>query len=330
MTTYSRRRFLGMAGIVGTGLCLGLPVRAQAAQVTTETRMMLGTFVGISLAGVSRMQAEEAFGRAFAEAARLEGLFNRHASGTAISELNRVGQLSDAPQELTLVLSHAKQYGALTAGAFDVTVQPMVDLLRTHQNPEGEMRIDPVAFQAARDLIDADAVHVSADRVVLDREGMGVTLDGLAKGYIADRISATLTACGAGDHLVNAGGDIVAKGCKAPGTAWRVAVESPSHKGKYPTVLPLTNQAIATSGGYETYYDATQRHHHLITPSSGASPFAVRSASVVAPTAMEADALATALTVMPPQEGLNLIKTLPSRACFLLTALGQMATHCPA
>mgnify|MGYP002236425829 CR=1 FL=1 len=92
---------------------------------------------------------------------------------------------------------------------------------------------------------------------------MGITLDGIAKGYIADRVSAVLTSAGVKNHLVNAGGDIMASGHKSPGVPWRVAVQSttgPAYAGE----LSLSGKAIATSGSYEIYYDASRRHHHLI------------------------------------------------------------------
>ena len=120
----TRRVFLGMAGVAGAGLWLGVPGLAQAA-VSRETKVMLGTFVDVSVAGVSSMQASDALALAFAEASRLERVFSRHDGGTPVSELNRAGRLRAAPAELVRVVNRSLFYGALTGGSFDVTVQPV-------------------------------------------------------------------------------------------------------------------------------------------------------------------------------------------------------------
>ena len=305
----TRRVFLGMAGVAGAGLWLGVPGLAQAA-VSRETKVMLGTFVDVSVAGVSSMQASDALGLAFAEASRLERVFSRHDGGTPVSELNRAGRLRAAPAELVRVVNRSLFYGALTGGSFDVTVQPVIDLFRAHRNPSGELTLDDSELRAARALVGRRGLQVSGADLSFARSGMGITLDGIAKGYIADRVSAVLTSAGVKNHLVNAGGDIMASGHKSPGVPWR---------------LSLSGKAIATSGSYEIYYDASRRHHHLINPASGFSP-AVGSVSVVAGTAMEADTLATALSILPPTDALKLVQGLPGRECCILSPGGYIYT----
>ena len=328
MKTFSRRTFLGMAGLTGAGLCLGLPVGARAAQAlpVTETRVQMGTYVGITVAGVSAMQAEEALGRAFAEVARLEAVFSRFDGASPVSELNRAGRLPDAPAELVTLVDRARRYGSLTDGAFDITVQPVVDLFRRNGNPRGTMHVDEAALKAARELVGLAHLQSGSGRLGFDRSGMGITLDGIAKGHIADMASAVLTAHGVTDHIVNAGGDIMVRGMKAPGTAWRVAVASPNGGASYPETVRLTECAIATSGTSEVYFDARHQHHHLITPVAGRSPASTGSVSVIAPTVMEADALATALSVIPPQDALRLVASLPGRACCIFTRDGRRFT----
>ena len=296
----TRRVFLGMAGVAGAGLWLGVPGLAQAA-VSRETKVMLGTFVDVSVAGVSSMQASDALGLAFAEASRLERVFSRHDGGTPVSELNRAGRLRAAPAELVRVVNRSLFYGALT-------VQPVIDLFRAHRNPSGELTLDDSELRAARALVGRRGLQVSGTNLSFARSGMGITLDGIAKGYIADRVSAVLTSAGVKNHLVNAGGDIMASGHKSPGVPWRVAVQSPTGP-TYAGELSLSGKAIATSGSYEIYYDASRRHHHLINPASGFSP-AVGSVSVVAGTAMEA----------------KLMQGLPGRECCILSPDGCIHT----
>ena len=140
---------------------------------------------------------------------------------------------------------------------------------------------------------------------------MGITLDGIAKGYIADRVSAVLTSAGVKNHLVNAGGDIMASGHKSPGAAVAgcgAVTHGPGLAAR--RVFRKAMTSSATSGSYDFHYDASRRHHHLINPASGFSP-AVGSVSVVAGTAMEADTLATALSILPPTDALKLVQGLP-------------------
>ena len=209
-------------------------------------------------------------------------------------------------------------------GIYDVTVQPVIDLFRAHRNPSGELTLDDSELRAARALVGRRGLQVSGADLSFARSGMGITLDGIAKGYIADRVSAVLTSAGVKNHLVNAGGDIMASGHKSPGVPWRVAVQSPTGPA-YAGELSLSGKAIATSGSYEIYYDASRRHHHLINPASGFSP-AVGSVSVVAGTAMEADTLATALSILPPTDALKLVQGLPGRECCILSPGGYIYT----
>ena len=209
-------------------------------------------------------------------------------------------------------------------GIYDVTVQPVIDLFRAHRNPSGELTLDDSELRAARALVGRRGLQVSGTNLSFARSGMGITLDGIAKGYIADRVSAVLTSAGVKNHLVNAGGDIMASGHKSPGVPWRVAVQSPTGP-TYAGELSLSGKAIATSGSYEIYYDASRRHHHLINPASGFSP-AVGSVSVVAGTAMEADTLATALSILPPTDALKLVQGLPGRECCILSPDGCIHT----
>lgn len=153
---------------------------------------------------------------------------------------------------------------------------------------------------------------------------MGITPDGIANGYIADRVSAVLTSAGVKNHLVNAGGDIMASGHKSPGVPWRVAVQSPTGPA-YAGELSLSGKAIATSGSYEIYYDASRRHHHLINPASRLQPRRGKRLG----RRRHGDGgghLATALSILPPTDALKLVQGLPGRECCILSPDGCIYT----
>jgi thiamine biosynthesis lipoprotein len=279
------------------------------------------TRVAITLVHPSRHRAEEAVGRAFEEMGRVVALLNRHDGASAISALNEKGVLPGAPAALTEVLTEAERIHRISNGAFDVTVQPLVDLLR-RMGVEGA---DSAAAEVeeARALADMSALHVGEGTVRLAKAGMGLTLDGIAKGYVVDRMAAVLRAHDARDWLIDAGGDIRTSGTNEARRPWRIGVQDPRKLGGYPEVTELGDGAIATSGGYEAPFTPDGTAHHIVDTATGRSPTRTLSASVTAPTAMMADALATAALVLPPGDAVVLVETLPRCTCLLLDSDGR-------
>jgi thiamine biosynthesis lipoprotein len=327
----SRRAFLQTVGLCSAGLALGFAAPAQAMPVQTgvrnlhdESRLLMGTIVRITVARASRDQAEHGMELAFAEMERLIRIFDRHQGETAISALNGQGSLADAPREFLAVLLAAREYNRLTP-AFDVTVQPVLDLFASRANPSGSLHVDQKELGAALALVGMEHVRMEDGRISLARAGMGLTLDGIAKGYIVDRAAEALESQGLRNYVINAGGDIRANGEKRPGVAWTVAVEDPAKTGDYPAVLGMRGGALATSGIYERYFDKSRRHNHLIAPATGNSA-ARLSVTVKAPTAMQADALATALSLMPKEDALRLVGSLQNCACLLVDKDGRIAS----
>jgi thiamine biosynthesis lipoprotein len=302
----------------------------------------MGTLVSLTLLHLSRERAEEALGAALGEMERVVRLLDRFDSASAVSCLNDQGSLAGPPPELTQVMQRAQRLCGLSGGAFDVTVKPLVDLLRRRglgsgTAPEGAS-VDPLPSYAGggpdprvRDpelaeacgLVDGRGVTVSPRRVRLGRAGMGVTLDGIAKGYVVDRMAGVLEARGLTDWLIEAGGDIRTAGRREDGGPWRIGVQDPAREGRLPEALELSGGAVATSGGYESFFDRERTAHHLVCADTGRSPGACRSVSVVAPSAMDADALATATFVMGPERGISFVDSLPQCACFIVDAAGR-------
>ncbi len=323
---FSRRAMLKGAMCACSAVALQNPLNVFASSnaiVHTQTRVMLGTFVTLNAVHSNKDLAQDAMGRAFEQIKMLEAELTRHNSAAPLMQLNQSGRLLDAPQSLIHVVQRAKRIHSLTAGAFDMTVAPLLNLYRDAQNTNGGISLDKQAVLSAKELMQADQVFVGQDHIRLGRSGMALTLDGIAKGYIADMASEVLTKNGINNHLVNAGGDIRSQGQKDANTPWRIAIENPARDGSFVTSLDLYG-AIATSGSYEMYYDASGEHHHLIDPVHKQSPQHTMSVTVSAPTALEADALATALSVLPVREALTLVQSLPQRECLILTSQGQV------
>lgn len=329
----SRRQAL--RGLLMTGGLLLVPGLARALAPAAEaapyvrTGLHMGTFVTISLAQCSKAQAQEAAAAAFAECRRLEGIFSRFDGSSPLSVLNAQGSLRDVPPELAAVLLQARFVGKWSAGAFNPTVLPLVRLLE--QARDAGRRVAADDLREALALVDAEGIRRDGRGVRLNRTGMGVTLDGIAKGAVVDALGVVLQAAGCRHFLINAGGDMLARGERAPGSPWRVAIEDPAGRGNFPRVIELRNAALATSGGYEARYDPAGKRHHLLRPETGESP-RLGSMSVLAGSATRADALATALSVMMPRDAFALADGLPGCAALLVRGDGLVATsrHWPA
>jgi thiamine biosynthesis lipoprotein len=279
----------------------------------------MATRVSVTVVHPSRDLADDALGELFTELTRVVSLLNRHDGASAVSALNDRGSLDDPPPELSAVVRGAREMYRVSGGRFDVTVKPVVDLLSGlkvgRSVPDQELR-------DAWALADMSELRVRDESIRLNKSGMGLTLDGIAKGHIVDRLADVLLRAGLDRWLIDAGGDIRASGVSEEDRPWRIGVRDPLLGDAFPAVTELAGGAVATSGGYENFFSEDRRVHHVVDTATGLSPLHTLSASVVAPTAMMADALATTTLAMEATRAVALIETLPGCACLLLGADG--------
>lgn len=327
----NRRSFLRLSGLLGLGLVSAsiVPAAAEAvkfnrkAYKVSSTRLAMGTVVSMTIIHPSRDQAEEAMGQAFREIDRLMLSMNRFDDTTAVSQLNTEGSLKDSPPEVVDVFASAIAYNRLTHRAFDISVKPVVDLFKATFT-RGKNRLPTEReLRQTLDLVGSDKIEVKESTIRFKRPGMGITLDGIAKGYIVDRASKILVRNKIKNHLINAGGDIKAMGARGLKKAWTVAIQDPGKKKQYPDVICLTDAAVATSGNYEVYFDGEKMFHHIVDPRTGLSPIMNASVSVTAPTAMDADALSTSAFVMEPTHAIQFIDSLSDCECLIMARGGK-------
>jgi thiamine biosynthesis lipoprotein len=304
----------------------------------------MGTRIGISVRADGPSRAEDAAHGAFELMDRFTSLLNRYDTSSALSELNDRGALVDAPPALVEVVDRALAAGQLTSGGFDPTVAPLVDLFgggvprvppndlaaawahAPNDRPVALTAPDPADLQAALALVGAERVRRDGSRIAFEREGMKLTLDGVAKGWIVDAMAASVEKAGISDFLIDAGGDIRAAGRPEPERPWTVAVQDPQKQDRWPDVIGLFRGAIATSGSYEFYFDPERTRHHIVAGPRGASPVEASSVTVTAPEAATADALATAVFVLGPTAGLRLIEATDGCECLLIAPDGARHT----
>jgi thiamine biosynthesis lipoprotein len=314
---------------------LGLE-RVDVAPVTSEaflversdwkvitSRPAMGTLVTISAISRSRQRADLAVEHALDEMDRLIGLFSRFEPRSAVSYLNETGRLDGAPPEVTRVVGTALDYHEVSSGAFDITVAPVLELFRTRfEGPVPGVPSD-AEIRETMERVGSQHVHVSRRRIRFERDGVEVTLDGIAKGYIVDAVARVLDRHGVRRYLVNAGGDIRSRGTTEGGRPWTVAVRDPLGGSAFVDTIHLTGGAVATSGSYEIHFDDDMTFHHIVDAHTGRSPLHAASVSVVAPTAMAADALATSVFVLGPSPGVALVDGLRGCACLVVDRDGQ-------
>ena len=291
-------------------------------QRATSTRLAMGTTVTVIFLYGSGIDNEKVMNEAFNEIDRLSGIMSHYDENSQLSRLNREGVLENADPQLTEVIVNALEINKLTKGAFDITILPIIELFRDRFKENKVPR--ETEIKEVLGLVGSDKIEVSGRNIRLKKKGMKITLDGLAKGYIVDMASNVLVEYGIKNYLINAGGDIKTAGLREDGRPWKIAIQDPTERNNHLDVIELTDSSVATSGNYENYFDAEKIFHHIADPKTGFSPVLNSSASIIAPTSMEADALATALMVMAPDYGIPFINSLSGCEALIITQDGRL------
>ncbi len=294
--------------------------RRPSARPTAETRFLMDTLVTITVAGLPEPEAREALAAAFD---RLEAVDHEMArvEGTPLWELNRAGGGEVSPA-LAAVLAESLRWARRTAGAFDPTVAPLLDLWDVLQGPHPPP--EPLAVEAARSRVGWERIALDPKARTVDLGRTEVDLGGIAKGWAIDRAAEALRAAGAKGFIVNAGGDLYVAGTRGD-RPWRVGIQHPRDPGRFLRVVAPAEGALVTSGDYERFYEwEGRRIHHILDPRTGYPAPGCQSVTVWAPTATDADALSTAVFVLGPEEGLALLEREPGVEGLVVAADGSV------
>ena len=265
---------------------------------------------------------------------RVEQLMSSYDSESEISRFNRFASRQPfALSPTTLeVFALALEVSALTGGAFDVTVGPLVAAWGFGAAEAPKTSPTPVELAALGQRVGYRLLELqhAEGRIAKAHPEVVCDLSAIAKGYAVDEVVEAVRDLGYRNFLVELGGELGARGRRPDGTAWRVAIERPDALARSVyAVVGLEDQALATSGDYRNFYQRDGlRLSHLIDPRT-LRPIAHRLASVtvVDPSAARADALATALSVLGPDDGFALAEREGIPAYFILrTAEGPTET----
>ncbi len=299
-TTMTRRRLIGISA-AAAGMAL-LPLRGRAATVpeaVTWQGEAMGAQASLVIHHPDRAKAEGLAEATVAEVRRLERIFSLYRDDSDLTLLNRQGFLIAPPRELVEILRQGREIWALTGGAFDPTVQPLWDAYRRHFSTPGASEAGPPASVIRENLarVGLDRLACSADRIELPAKGAALTLNGIAQGYVTDKVVALLKAGGIERSMVDMG-ESRAIGSAPGDRPWRVGIADPRDGSRILKVLEVEDRAVATSSPSGFRFDEEGKFSHIIDPLSGAAPQRHASVTVVAGQAALADALSTAFNLM--------------------------------
>ena len=296
-----RRQLLQLGMGLGLGLGHGLGVHAAAHEsLIWQERSLVGfgTTLWIKAAHTDAGRLKQALDASVQAIRSVEKQMSLFDPDSAVSRLNRLGELRQPDVELVSVLSLAQHVSLRSAGAFDVTMQPLWGLWSLHSQTQTVPSAK--ALLQTRSLVNWRALTVSPEVVRLNVKGMGVSLNGIAQGYAADKVRAVLQSHGVQHALIDTG-ETTVLGQSSKAEDWRFAVEPSAASTVTPPVISPHGWALATSSDSHTVFSADHVHHHILNPLTGDSPSHWASVSVIAPSCALADALTKVFFMCPPQ-----------------------------
>lgn len=247
------------------------------------------------------------------ELAHVNDVLSTYIDSSELSRLNQNTALSpiQISDELKTVLLEAKRLGGMTDGALDVTVGPLVNLWGF--GPDKRVTHAPTQEAISERLVKTgiDLFTVSGSSISKHEPSLYIDLSSIGKGYGVDRLAELLERNGIHNYLVEVGGELRVSGKKLNGGDWRIAIEKPlSNQRTIQRLIVPKNNGIATSGDYRNYFeDNGVRYSHIIDPNTG-YPIKHRlvSVTVIHQSAMTADGLATAISILGPERGFEVVK----------------------
>jgi len=275
-------------------------------QPLKRTEMIMGTVVEISVIPAD----EEAIKEAFDAIKKVDELMSTYKPESEVSILNRQGENHLSPQT-SQIIQEAIKFSEMTEGAFDITCRPLINLWNRAKKEEKIPTLQEI--EEAKNLVSYKKIALEGDLVKFGQPGMEIDLGGIAKGWAVDKAIQTLRKREVRAALVNAGGDLYALGRRGLWKKWEVGIQHPRDQEKILTTIEVSDRGVATSGDYRRYFTLEgRRFSHIVDPRTGETVEEVpMSVTVVAPDATTADALATGIFVLGPEEGMKLIESLP-------------------
>ncbi len=280
------------------------------AEPTSKTALVLGTVCTITLYDSDDTAIID---KAIARLSELEDILSINKTGTELDEVNNMAGIAPVTvSEDTLnVVKKGLEYSAISNGALDITVGPLVKLWGIGTDfakvPSEE------EIKTAQGLINYNDVVIDEAKktIYLKNPNMMIDLGAIAKGYAADEVVKILEDSGVKSAIVNLGGNIFALGNKVDGSDWKVGVQNPEKDGESTIgYVTVSNKSIVTSGVYERYFEEDgKKYHHILSPETG-YPYEneILGVSILSDKSIDGDSLSTTLFALGVEKGLELIE----------------------
>lgn len=289
----------------------------------------MGSRFEITVVAKDSTEAKDYIDLAVGEITRIEKLISSWDPASQTSEINRNAGIKPVKvdEELYNLIGRSVEISKLTNGAFDISFASLDKIWKF----DGSMTEMP-----SKEAIEQSVAKVGYKNIILDPEnftvflkleGMKIGFGAIGKGYAADKGKKLLMEKGVSAGIINASGDMNTWGKQPDGEFWKVAITNPMDKNKAFALLPLKDNAVVTSGNYEKYVTFNGiRYTHIIDPRTGYPATGIISATVFAPKAEIADALATSIFVMGKDVGIDFINQLPKIECIVIDEKGEIST----
>ncbi len=302
----------------------------RRVQLDSGYQLVMGTFARVVVVAKDATTAQECVRLALAEIKYVDELMSDYKSDSEISRVNKnAAEEPVAVSESTFeVLQRSIEFSRLTDGAFDITVGPLVSLFRIAESTGTAPSEELLAITKSKVGFEKLKLDDTNRTVQFAVEGMRLDLGGIAKGYAVDKAIVAARQSGAIGAMVDLGGDIRCFGKPPKGKKqWLIGVQDPNAAikgiggGGILLTLKVADAAVATSGDYQQFVLVEgRRHSHIIDRKTGSSAEGLSSVTIIAEDVTDADALATAVSVMGAEKGLALIEKLPNTEAILITS----------
>jgi len=309
-------------------LALPLALLATVAPAHAEwyerEEAIMGTRVAVQLWATDPELAGRAIDAVMADMRRTDELMSTYKPDSQLSQVNAHAYERPVQVDADIidVVEKSLEYSRLSDGAFDITYASVGYLYdyRTH--------VHPTEAQIASALKAVDYRQLSVDReartIRFLQPGMRIDLGGIAKGWSVDRGVEILKGLGIEHAMVNAGGDTRLLGDRR-GKPWIVGIRDPRKDGVVVARIPLQDEALSTSGDYERYFEEDGvRYHHILVPGTGRSPGAVRSVTIIAPTATRTDGLTKPVFILGVERGMEFVRRVGGVEAVIVDAEGRI------
>lgn len=319
-------KILGAAAALPAGV-FALRASAGAPRPVQWQGEMLGALAGMTLWHRDPEFARRTIARMRVEIDRLENVFSLYRRDSEIARLNRDGRLVAPARDLIDVLEISRAVAAASGGAFNPAVQPLWNTYTAYfaGHPDATRAPAAAAIDAAHRLADFAAVDAARRAIGFARPGMAITLNGIAQGYITDRIADLLRNEGF-DHAMVELGETRALGAMPDGRPFEVNLMKPGAPRLVDRTVELADASLSVSGGYGLRFGRSTEAHHIFDPATGYSANRLLDVAVIAPRATLADALSTAIFVAGEPAAGKILAAYPAARARVTRSDGSTAT----